>query len=423
MAEEFSSCVAILVTVGGAPASAIHTLNEQKPRFICFFVSAETKTAIREKILPALTYSPEHYDWIQVPSPQNLVECYRVLRDRLPQILEKWNVSPTDLGVEYTGGTKPMSVAAVLATIDASSRYFYVGASDPTGRDRSGIGVVLDGRESTWYQLNPWEVLSVNLRREIALLFNSGRFTDASERAGRLARLAQPEMQPVYQALKNMIDGYAQWDRFAYADAQILLGKSLKVLQPYSAGSDDPIRYSLELVEQHVQLLGKLAQKNNSDNRRLDLLDLLANAERRGAVGLYDDAVARFYSALEALARNQLLDLGLNNSAIKIEQVPEALRGSFLHRFGNPENSAEPLKVGLEGSYQLLSALDDPLGQKYMSRQVDLNRVLLARNQSRLAHGTTPVKPETYEKMRVILHEFAEVKPDELPAFPILRLQ
>lgn len=414
---------AMLVTVGGAPASAIHTLNEQKPRFICFFVSGETRSAIREKILPALVYTPEHYDWILTPAPQNLLECYRALDNHLAGILEKWGVQADDLGVEYTGGTKTMSVAAVLATINASSRYYYVGASDPSGRDRDGVGVVLDGRESTWYEVNPWDVLSVNIRREIALLFNHGRFSDARERSDRLAKLAPPDMQPIYQAISQVIEGYAQWDRFAYQDALQTLGRNLRILQPYAAGRDDPIRFSIAEIEKHVTFLGKLGQKNSEEARRLDLLDLLANAERRaGNAGRYDDATARLYSALEGLARNQLLIHGIKNGAVRLEHIPERLRADYSRRFGDPDKPGDPLKLGLEGSYLLLAELDDALGKKYLLRQDELTRVLYARNQSRLAHGTNPIQPETYEKLRLIVHDFADVRPDELPVFPTLRL-
>lgn len=414
---------ALLVTVGGAPASAVHTLNELEPRFICFFVSSDTRPSIREKIIPALTYTPEHYDWIETQSPQNLLECYRILYTRLPPILEKWGIPATELGVEYTGGTKPMSVAAVLSTIDSSSRYYYVGATDPKGRDRDGIGVVLDGRESTWYQINPWEALSINLRREIAFLFNLGRFSDAQERAERLAHLVPPDMQPIYHALAQLIEGYAQWDRFAYVQAQQIIGKAMRILQPYAAGREDFIRLSLVEIDKNLSFLGALNQKNSEESRRLDVLDLLANADRRAkSDGRYDDAVARLYSALEELARNRLIFFNIKASAARPDQIPERIRSSFIQKYGDQEKENTPLRIGLEGCYLLLAELGDPLGLKYLSQRETVTQVLNARNQSRLAHGTTPVQPETYNKLQAILYDFAQIKPEDLPTFPTLRL-
>jgi CRISPR-associated protein (TIGR02710 family) len=415
--------LAMLVNVGGATSPAVHTLNEQKPRFICFFVSPESKAAIREKILPTLDYEPEHYDWIETQIPQNLLACYKALADHLPLILEKWGVLPEELGVEYTAGTKPMSVAAVLATIDRSSEYFYVGSKDPSGRDRDGIGVVLDGREFTWFQTNPWEELAISARKEIALLFNHGRFTDAQERTLRLAKVAPPDMRQIYEALSDLIEGYALWDRFEYKRALNQIGKARSSLRVYIAGREEPLRATLDEVDEHVGFLKSL-MANDPESHRLDLLDMLANATRRAEVAKkYDDAVARLYSALEALARNRLLhEYQIKTHKVMPEQIPENDRAEFLRKYGDPEHPAEGMRLGLEANYQLLAIFGDELGDKYLANEEALKKVLYARNQSRLAHGNIPVKPETYQEMRNILMSFAEVTEAELPQFPTLRM-
>lgn len=410
---------ALLVNVGGAASPAIHTLNEQQPRFICFFVSEDTRPLIREKILPALNYEPEHYDWIATPAPQNLLECYRALTRDLRRILEKWRIPPESLGVEYTAGTKPMSVAAVLATIEFSSQYFYVGARDAQGRDRDGIGVVLDGKEWTWFQTNPWEELAVRERRDIALLFNHGRFADAQERARRLAKVAPSAMRRVYEALAELIEGYALWDRFEYRTAQQKIARALQVLRPYAVGSDDPIRLALDTVERHVEFLSQLNDKGEAAHR-LDALDMIANADRRARLAQkYDDAVARLYSVLEALARQRLLTAyGVKSSAVRPEQIPAELQSQF-RRFLDEEGV---YRLGLQASYLLLLAKGDDLGKRYALQEVELNKVLNIRNQSRLAHGKEPVRPETFEKMRKIVMDFAEARDEELPRFPELKL-
>lgn len=414
---------AMLVNVGGATAPAVHALNEQQPRFVCFFVSSSSKPLFREKILPALDYQPEHYDWIETPSPQDLVECYRVLARELPGILNKWGVEPNELAVEYTAGTKPMSVAAVLATIDSSSQYFYVGSKDPQGRDKGGIGVVLDGKEWTWFQSNPWTELAVKERQEIAFLFNHGRFTDAYERARRLSTVVPPDMRDVYHALADLIEGYALWDRFEYKKAQQKIFSSLHKLKLYVAGRSDPLRPALDVVEQNADFLRRHNEKGE-DAQRLDVLDLIANAIRRAEVAQkYDDAVARLYSALEALARNRLLArYQIKTNAVAPSRIPEEIRGRFVRLYSDPENPDAGLKLGLKASYQLLASLGDELGKKYQEYETELNKVLYARNQSRLAHGTEPIKPETYQKMRNIVLKFAEVKDDDLPHFPKLEL-
>jgi len=410
--------MAALVNVGGAVAPAIHMLNEQQPPYICFFVSADSKKLIRERILPELKYSYEHYDWIETPAPQDLLACYQALVVNLPHILEKWGVSSAALGVEYTAGTKPMSVAAVLATIETTSQYFYVGSVDASGRTQGGIGVVLDNKEFTWFQTNPWDALAIVQRKEIALLFNHGRFRDAQDRAERLATVCQEDMRPIYTALAELIRGYAQWDLFGYKDAQAQLGRALKTLSPYVAGREDPIRFTLDVVARHVEFLGELSKK---DERAayLDVLDLVANADRRYRAHRYDDAVARLYSALEGVARNRLqTGYTIQTHKVAPESIPEPARADFVRRCGDPDHLQDGLRLGLQDSYLLLAELGDPLGKAYLENEKELNRVLQARNQSRLAHGTRPVDAGVYEALRAVLVRFAGIRDNDLPVFP-----
>ncbi len=413
---------AMLVNVGGAHTPAVHALNEQHPPYICFFVSEESKRLINEKILPALNYTPDHYDWIQTDSPQNLMLCYQVLTEDLPRILKKWGVSTQNLGVEYTAGTKSMSVAAVLATIDTCSKYFYVGTLDASGR-KNGTGVVLDGKEYTWFQVNPWEVLAVNARKEISILFNHGRYADARERTERLAQVSDLEMKVVYESLAELIDGYALWDRFEYKDAQKKISRSLEVLKPYLTGKDDPLRMMMEAVDKNLDFLRKI-NPNTSQGVEFDFLDLLANASRRAEKAKkFDDAVARLYSALEGLARNKLLyQHDIKNGKVNLEKVPEPLNSEFNRRYGDPDHTEIPIKIGLYDSYRLLAALDDPLGQAYMAHQIELDNVLSIRNKSRLAHGTTPIREETYQNLFQLLLTFGNVQVEDLPVFPEIRL-
>lgn len=414
---------AMLVNVGGTSAPAVHILNERKPRFICFFVSAESKPLIHSEILPKLNYQPEHWDWILTPGPQSLLECYQALSNNLPQLLEKWEVDPRQLSVNYTGGTKPMSVAAVLATIDHSSSYFYVGAKDPSDRDRGGIGVVLDEREYSLFEINPWDALAVQQQKTIALLFNLGRFEEGHELAERLGEMSSNEKTRLFfHALSTLIEGYALWDRFEYRDAQIKIFQALKTLEPYVTGSGSPLQSTLVQVRQQTDFLTGLNGKAPEADR-LDILDLLSNAGRRAKARRYDDATARLYSLLEAIARYRLKnEYGIQTTRVPPERIPESLREDFLKRLSDPENPDKDLRLGLLDSYTLLAALNDEVGQRYLDNKSALEQVLFARNQSRLAHGRTPVKPEDYEKFRQIVMDFAQVREEEIPAFPTMRL-
>jgi len=140
---------AMLVSLGGSREPVLYTLNHKQPAHVLFFVSPQSEAEI-QPIIQALTFRCT-FDRIVSPSAEVLGDCYRVLREHLPGKLAQWGLSMADLMVDYTGGTKTMSTALVLATIEEVQRYSYVGGVE---RDKGGVGVVLEGRERMWYVQN-----------------------------------------------------------------------------------------------------------------------------------------------------------------------------------------------------------------------------------------------------------------------------
>ncbi len=168
---------AMIVSVGGTQAPIIHSLNQSKPEYICFFVSKETKKTI-DDILPNLNFRPRHYDWITTPNAELLSDSYSELERQLLDLLKKWEVSPNEICVDYTGGTKTMSVALALATIENSCCYSYVGGDE---RSKGGVRVVIDGKEKMRFLDNPWDVIAQKEKREASVLFNKARYASAAE--------------------------------------------------------------------------------------------------------------------------------------------------------------------------------------------------------------------------------------------------
>ena len=208
---------AIFISLGGTPAPLIHSLNHQKPDYICFFVSEESKSSIDKDIMPNLDFRPKNHDWIVTPSAESLSECFRVISKELPRILKRWEVAPKDLIVDYTGGTKTMSVALALATIESTSVFTYVGGIE---RTKEGVGVVLNGRERMWYLDNPWDEIAVLERKEAALLFNKARYSSAAEVFSRILEKVSESNRSFFQALKTFSEGYDLWDRFQHKKAK-----------------------------------------------------------------------------------------------------------------------------------------------------------------------------------------------------------
>lgn len=426
---------ALLISVGGSAAPVLHSLNEQRPDYICFFCSHETRDTIESEILSSLDYRPVHHDWIETEDSQCLSSCYRAVRDELPRVLKKWRLTWDELTVDFTGGTKVMSSACLLATIRYVSRYTYVGAESREGRNRAGTGVVINGCERLLREANPWKDMAEEEHRELALLFNRAQFSAALEVVSRLSELVPEDIKPVYSTALKAIEGYDAWDRFehkkAYNSFKQLRGLGIYAIRRSGSGILAQLVQNLDSNLSHLEKLVALRRAESAWRRtsspdlvshhRHDVIDVIANAKRRAEMEQqWDDAVARLYSAIEANARYRLLDEhGIDTAHAKAEQIPNSLRKEYVRRYGG-SGEDRSLRFGLQAAYCLLAKLGDEVGRRYEEVSKELESALQARNQSRLAHGTAPVRKEVYEKLYQLALRLAGVEEDELPVFPHL---
>jgi CRISPR-associated protein (TIGR02710 family) len=148
------------------------------------------------------------------------------------------------------------------------------------------------------------------------------------------------------------------------------------------------------------------------------VLDLLANAKRRKEEGRVDDAVARLYRAIEAVAQVALKErYGIDSTTkIPLDRIPAVLRPEWDSRANEGF-----VTVGLQDAYALLASLEDPLADKF--RNAALNGTespLVARNQSILAHGFVRVTDAVFEKLWASALSLADIQEEGLPAFPAL---
>ncbi len=403
---------AVLISVGGSPKPVILSLNKQMPEYVCFFVSETTKDSTEKDILPNLDFKPRHWDWIITPSSEGLSECYKEITDRLPSILQKWGVDNDELVVDYTGGTKTMSVAITLATIEGSSVYSYVGGVE---RSKDGVGVVIDGKEKMWFLDNPWNEIAFMARKEAYILFNKARYASAYEVFNEVGKKVSENHKPFFMALKDMANGYDLWDRFKHKEARNKLYSCRDIIKTYSIG-DKKVENLVTVLLQNISFLDKL-----KDNEELLHYDLIANAMRRaGLENKYDDAVARLYRAIEAIAQCRLKSSHrINSSDVDENLIPEDIRSEYVTKYLDDKD--KKIKLGLYASYELLKELNDPLGKSFFEiYEKEVRGLLDIRNSSILAHGFNSVKAETYERLLDVILTFSGIKQDNLPQFPVL---
>lgn len=414
----------LLISVGGTPAPVALSIDYHKPHAVIFFTSAGSRPEIGTKVKPLATHAWLDQEVIVTPDHQDLTQSMEALADELPSRLAALGVTSSDLVVDYTGGTKTMSAALVLATINEPVSFSYVGGKV---RTKEGLGVVLDGSEAVVKTPNPWDVLALDSRRRIARQFNSGQFEAAQVTAQEAASRVSERYRVLYLSLKDLCDAYHRWQGFDYGNVLGRLTGAAAKLRQYALAADergllgflDAVERDRVRAEGIVRVFQELQRGRSAPiaEQKTLIVDLVTNAIRTTRLARRpDDGVARLYSALEKLAKAELQALGIDNSAATPEQIPDTLRAEFIARHRDAETGR--LQFGLRASFQALAALGAPVGLRYQAREGELASVLAIRNMSLMAHGWAPIKVDVFDRLLAITLDFLGLDEGGLPELP-----
>jgi hypothetical protein len=384
----------LLCTVGGSHQPILTALREIQPAYVCFFCTGnDPATGARgsrlqiegkgkpvesrkadgsvEKLpnIPTLASLAETgFEVREVPA-DDLDGAVRIMLDAIAELAERFPDAPVT--ADYTGGTKTMIAALVMAALESER----VGLRLVTGA-RGNLVSVHDGSQASL------EVSAegIRLRRAMApYLAAWGRYAygEAAEGLSRLPVPRTARLRNELQAARDLSRAFDAWDRFDHADAFSIcevyrprlgpvLGSSLKFLSILSA-PDDPRRAPARLW------------------------DLWLNAQRRGAQGRYDDAVARLYRLIEWTAQLLLAGKGIDTSDLKPEQLPAGMSVT-------PGRGGK-LQAGLFAAWELVAHHLSGIAAEFATGERDhMLDHLLARNASILAHGETPVERTAWER-------------------------
>ncbi len=422
--------VVFICSVGGSPEPIRASINQQRPRYVIYVASPESRQTIRKEIESKLEWRDDIKDThtITLSDYQDLLACVKDMRSGIAVGLRDMGLpEETLLIADITGGTKVMSAALTLVMMEYQhSRFTYVGG-DVRGKD--GLGVVESGHEKILKRDNPWEVMALREVQALANAFNRGDFAAAHGMAKELAEKI-PDKKNFYGGLADLTESCLLWDAFSHDTALKKMRQALGRLEPFSTRNAplltvlrnfQGVLAVLEEVQKDAQRLRSPSTPLGEDCGHAYLCDLLANALRRGNAGRYDDAVARLYSAIEKGAKIRLLThYRIDNSKIAPEQLPEHLPEELRQTLLSQGEKNGVIRTGLQHSFQLLAAIGDSLGTAYLTQETPLLHALEARNNSLLAHGYVPVREKDYQRLRDAAFGILDIAKERLPHIPVL---
>lgn len=394
---------ALLVSVGGSPSPIKYVIQKHTPEHIWFFCSDGSRNKA-EEILKEVKKQDYHPNarFIEVLQYEELGPCYLELRKKIPELLKEHKIDPEEVLVDYTGGTKTMSAALVLAAVECFKNFSYVGGKQ---RTNDGTGIVMDGQEKWIYQLNPWKELAVREIEKAIALWNEYLFDAAANIIEEAAKLV-PQKEK-FKTIAKIARGMAARHHFNFNSAVKHLGDAHRILPALYDGKDasdlmDFVRSSLEICQKCREQDPSVADKT------IILRELLDNCLRCEKQQRYEDAAATLYRAMELQVQIWLEES--TNGAFKLGrlqkdcELPEQLKGKD---YCKPDQNGE-IKLALEKCIEALNDLGDRRVEKIfpqLKKGSDWRKATEKRNAGIRAHGLTPVDAEAFNEMKRVASE------------------
>lgn len=427
----------LLVTVGGSPEPILHAVRSHAPDLVVFVCSAPPCPApsqeqvigdgtpclhtledggreARPNLLQQLqleNFQPG-LQLVALPDPDHLADCYRRLRRRCLELRERF--PRLQLLGDYSGGTKTMSAALVMALLEQDAELSVVAGA------RTNLQRIDQSEGIRPIAASP--LLATRLLQERLPVFLADHRYDRAAAAVREFLTQQgeelePEQADAARALLGALDALVLWDRFQWLEALNLARSS-----PLSGELPELIDWWQRVVHARRWLDGHPQPEGITGYELVQ--DLLLNAERRGRRGWYDDALARLYRALELLFQTYIqLEHGLDHRDFWTDPSVNTLRADL--RFGK----------GVAGLYRWLRHRegDTGLGGAAGRQWPHIRRLITSRNDSLLAHGLQPVAQSTWCSLQDRISNLVRATlvdlrisqgppPEQLPALQLLHL-
>jgi len=414
--EDRSGIKAMIISIGGTPAPIIKSISEYKPEFVSFLASQDTHhliNSIKEE-LAALGINIKS-ELTLADDVNDLFHCHEKAVEAVKRVLSK-KYDKNEVIVDYTGGTKNMSVSLSLAAIAKGFCFSYVGGKE---RTKNGVGIVVNGQEEVYHCINPWDFLAMEEKKKISLLFNQCQFKAAKEIIDELCE-KNIKNKALFKKLGFMVEGYYRWDLFQHNDA---LDRFKRAKIDDITPDEDAVMggFAGQTFKRLKFLKDALLAGDSGKKPCLPyILDLFANAERRCAEGKIDDAVLRIYRLVEMGAQERLLKkYQIDVSDVKADDIPEKMREEFMKYKGQRDGK---IKIPQAAAFDLLNELGDDLGKLFIKNKNDFLDIQTSRNYSYLAHGFESSRDKTYVRFRNFVLSLELFRQEEVPFFPEMRL-
>jgi CRISPR-associated protein (TIGR02710 family) len=419
---------ALIIPGSGQATTAALLVGALQPERVAFLLTPDS--AAMPADVARLLDCPQDAGWqVWAEDHTDPLQIYRSLRE----IIAAWVDLPrSQVAVDLTGGTKPMSVGLAKAAYVLEIETLYIESDFAV---QGGRRLLLPGTQRLVPPPDPYVVFGDLEAAEATRLFAAHDYAGAARLFAALARrldAAATGQAPLkslaasHLARATLAAAYNAWDSFDLDEAQRRLREHLALARPtgsIGATLDAQVRNLARLatVAGHAAGRGQAARDTLADPEAVLVLlgSLLANALRREAQGRFDTAALLQYRCLELCSQHRLARWGILteqptfDTALQARPDLDRAYRAVEERVGfqprgmpRPNRNGKTSPIALFGGYMLLAALDDPLVEGFPIEQIRERAV--ARNRSILAHGYKLISEAEYRRFAEIVDTVLE---------------
>ncbi len=420
----------MIFSVGTSYEPLVLSLNLFRPERILFLYTDKSLPYL-EKVIKMCKLPMSRFVRRRVDE-NNPLDIYQEVKN----IYLEWN-RPDQIYVDFTGGTKAMSVAAAMAGAMVDIQLVYIGSDKYMVDFRKPE----PGSEFVQFIANPYEVFG-DLEIEKALeLVKEYNYSGACQKLVELIdKVPDPMVRQQLEFIYFLVHAYEFWDDLKFEEAwrqmqclhKNLLRDSRRNERLVLLDFMEPIENQLMCLEKLTEMKKILKEEGNfsvlqSQQHIVPLMfTMYINAEIREVQSKYDMATLLWYRLLEMISQRRLALYNINVSQVdygkirydfeklpqyeildeqsRLEQYKKDVYEFKLKVFGRQSSMYLPDQISLlEGFIQLCVLKDDLMLQKNV-RPLDQARrirsMVSLRNHSIFAHGLVPVHVEEYMKFK-----------------------
>jgi CRISPR-associated protein (TIGR02710 family) len=351
------------------------------PENICLIATSnenlEAAVKIGKDIKQELQRIEIKYDLIQ--SEENI--RYLHYLQRLLIRLKTNGFAESQIGVGLTA-TREITIAitGIFAGLFGLRLFYYI---PPEHEGSEGKVLVLADPDDIWG--------FIEFRNGISS-FNSFDYVHSMEIFNNLlGKATSIKSKRMMEVLTLLSDAYLKWDSFRYEEAWRKISQCVTKLQECLLECEEEGKEFMESLKNNLNFLNVVRDGDKSS--LLKTVDLWLNGMRRYYEKKCDDAIIRFYRALELCAQHRLIakyNVDTSRFSETCNNIPTDKLSKFLETI---KVNSPPENVGLFHAIILLKIMEDPFAMKIPEKA--MFKLMSSRNSCILVHGFNVIADQT----------------------------